>query len=55
MKIEIKKCNNIDSARISLEEHKLNIKFAPKGTGKSTIARAIILGTTGWGILQLFQ
>jgi len=46
MNIEIKNCNNIDSANIFLTENKLNIKFAPNGTGKSTIARAIILGTT---------
>ncbi|MBP6368143.1 MAG: AAA family ATPase [Nitrosomonas sp.] len=44
IQIEIKSCNNIDLAVISLEEHKLNIKFAPNGTGKSTIARAILLG-----------
>ena len=42
--IEIKNCNNIDSANISLVENKLNIKFAPNGTGKSTIAHAIMLG-----------
>lgn len=45
MNIEIKNCNNIDSAAISIAEKKLNIKFAPNGTGKSTIAKAIILGT----------
>lgn len=45
MNIEIKHCNNIDSAKIVLAEHKLNIKFAPNGTGKSTIAKAIIHGT----------
>lgn len=45
MNIEIKHCNNIESAMINLTEGKLNIKFAPNGTGKSTIARAIILGT----------
>lgn len=45
MNIEIKYCNNIDSAKITLVEKKLNIKFAPNGTGKSTIAKAIILGT----------
>ncbi|TXI38615.1 MAG: AAA family ATPase [Nitrosomonas sp.] len=44
MQIEIKNCNNIDLAVISLEEQKLNIKFAPNGTGKSTIARAMLLG-----------
>ncbi len=45
MNIEIKNCNNIDSANINLSENKLNIKFALNGTGKSTIARAIIIGT----------
>lgn len=45
MIIKIKNCNNIDSAAISITEKKLNIKFAPNGTGKSTIARAFILGT----------
>jgi ABC-type Mn2+/Zn2+ transport system ATPase subunit len=42
--IEIRNCNNIDFAAISLEPQKLNIKFAPNGTGKSTIAKAILLG-----------
>ena len=46
MNIEIKNCNNIDSAAISITENKLNIKFAPNGTGKSTIARAISLSTS---------
>lgn len=41
MEIEIKSCNNIDFAKIALSENKLNIKFAPNGTGKSTIAKAI--------------
>lgn len=45
MNIEIKNCNNIDIATISIAENKLNIKFAPNGTGKSTIARAIVLGS----------
>lgn len=44
MNIEIKNCNNIDSALISIDTDKLNIKFAPNGTGKSTMARAIALG-----------
>lgn len=47
IQIEIKNCNNIDSAAISLEEQKLNIKFAPNGTGKSTIAKAVLLGAKG--------
>lgn len=46
MNIEIKNCNNIDLANIVLAEDKLNIKFAPNGTGKSTIAKAISFGTT---------
>lgn len=41
MDIDIKYCNNIDSARISISEGQLNIKFAPNGTGKSTIAKGI--------------
>jgi len=41
MDIDIKFCNNIDLANISICEGKLNIKFAPNGTGKSTIAKAI--------------
>lgn len=44
MNIEIKNCNNIDSAIITLKENKLNIKFAPNGTGKSTLAKAVMLG-----------
>ncbi|MCB2188517.1 MAG: AAA family ATPase [Deltaproteobacteria bacterium] len=45
MDIEIKNCNNIDSAKITIDERKLNIKYAPNGTGKSTIAKAIVRGT----------
>lgn len=41
MDIEISNCNNIDYAKIKISENKLNIKFAPNGTGKSTISRAI--------------
>ena len=37
MEIQIKNCNSIDEAKIKLIESKLNIKFAPNGTGKSTI------------------
>lgn len=44
IQIEVNNCNNIDSASISVAVQKLNIKFAPNGTGKSTIARAILLG-----------
>jgi len=45
IEIEINNCNNIDAAAISLAQGKLNIKFAPNGTGKSTLARAVLLGT----------
>lgn len=43
MKIQVENCNNIDIANVELVENKLNIKLAPNGTGKSTIARAIVL------------
>ncbi|OEE60785.1 AAA family ATPase [Enterovibrio norvegicus] len=43
MKITIENCNSIDLADIALKAGKLNIKFAPNGTGKSTIAKAITL------------
>lgn len=43
MNLNIKNCNNIDEANVVLSEDKLNIKFAPNGTGKSTIANAIKL------------
>ena len=42
MHIEITNCNNIDTANLEISENKLNIKFAPNGTGKSTIAKAIM-------------
>jgi len=41
MTINIKNCNNIDSADVELVPYRLNIKYALNGTGKSTIARAI--------------
>ena len=43
MNLNIKNCNNIDDANVVISEGKLNIKFAPNGTGKSTIAKAIKL------------
>ncbi|MCI5121773.1 MAG: hypothetical protein D3908_11390 [Candidatus Electrothrix sp. AUS4] len=46
IQIEVKNCNNLDSGVISFTPQKLNIKFAPNGTGKSTIARAIIIGAS---------
>ena len=47
MDVEISYCNSIDSARITLAERKLNIRFAPNGTGKSTIARAMQYSLSG--------
>lgn len=59
MDIEICHCNNIDRARITLTSDKLNIKFAPNGTGKSTLSRAISCAarddTQGLQALMLFR
>lgn len=43
MDFVIENCNSIDKANINIVKEKLNIKFAPNGTGKSTIAKAITL------------
>lgn len=45
--VELKKCNNIDHARVTITENELNIKYAFNGTGKSTIAKAICLKSNG--------
>lgn len=47
IQIEVKNCNNIDSAVISLASQKLNIRLASNGTGKSTIAKAVQLRLKG--------
>lgn len=47
MDIEIKNCNNITMAKVAIAPSKLNIKFAPNGTGKSTISKAIQYSITG--------
>ena len=39
--IVISNCNNINEARIVIENNKLNIKYGINGTGKSTIAKAL--------------
>jgi energy-coupling factor transporter ATP-binding protein EcfA2 len=52
MNITIENCNNLDAANISIADNKLNIKFAPNGSGKSTVARAILLGTIEGGSLD---
>ena len=47
MDVTIENCNNIDKANLNISNGKLNIKFAPNGTGKSTIARAIAFKSEG--------
>lgn len=42
MNVIIENCRSIDRASISIEPGKLNIKFAPNGTGKSSIAKALV-------------
>lgn len=46
MDIEINNCNNITMATVAIVPSKLNIKFAPNGTGKSTISKAIQYAVT---------
>jgi ABC-type multidrug transport system ATPase subunit len=53
MDITIENCNNIDEAEIKIAEGKLNIKFAPNGTGKSTISKAINLNVGGKDLNEL--
>lgn len=51
--IEIKNCNNIREAQISLSEGTLNIKFGYNGTGKSTISEAIRRKIEGEDLAEL--
>jgi len=51
--ITINNCNNIANATIELNKNHLNIKFAPNGTGKSTIANAIFCDSTKKGLSEL--
>ncbi len=41
IRVEVKNCNNINSANIELLKNHLNIRYAMNGAGKSTIAAAI--------------
>ncbi|MEX3759263.1 AAA family ATPase [Mycobacteroides abscessus] len=47
LKIEIRDCNSISSANITLRRSALNIKYGANGVGKSTIARALQLHAKG--------
>jgi hypothetical protein len=42
MLVNIEKCNNIESGTIELVELTLNLKYAVNGSGKTTVARAIL-------------
>jgi ABC-type Mn2+/Zn2+ transport system ATPase subunit len=51
-KIQIKNCNSIEKAEISIRKGTLNIKYGPNGLGKSSIARAILSSVAGDGSLK---
>lgn len=53
-KIKIQNCNNINTAIIRIEEGKLNIKYAMNGTGKSSIAKALLYKDNDLLKLQTF-
>ncbi|WP_426197546.1 AAA family ATPase [Massilia sp. DWR3-1-1] len=52
MQISIRNCNSIDEAEITVQMNRLNIKYGPNGTGKSTIAKALLLSFQGEKELQ---
>lgn len=45
--VSVQNCNNVVSGTLELTENILNIRYAMNGTGKSTIAKAIDLSSTG--------
>lgn len=47
LSIEIRDCNSISTANITLRRAALNIKYGPNGVGKSTIANALKLRADG--------
>ena len=51
--IEIRNCNCIKEATISVEPKALNIKYGINGTGKSTISKAISIAAIGGDISVL--
>lgn len=42
MLVKLEKCNNIETGSVELKEQRLNIKYAINGSGKTTIAKAIL-------------
>ena len=52
--VVIKNCNNIKEALINIEQGNLNIKFAINGTGKSTIAKALLNKEKDLSLLKPF-
>jgi energy-coupling factor transporter ATP-binding protein EcfA2 len=52
MQISLRNCNSIDEAIITIQPNRLNIKYGPNGTGKSTVAKAILLSIQGEKALQ---
>lgn len=42
MKVELRRCNNIEAGVVEIVEQTLNLKYAINGSGKTTIARAVL-------------
>jgi hypothetical protein len=42
MLVKLERCNNIESGSVELVEQTLNLKYAVNGSGKTTVARAIL-------------
>lgn len=53
LNVKIKNCNNIKNAELSIEENNMNIFFGRNGSGKSTIAKAILLSSEGRNLADL--
>lgn len=53
MDVIVKNCNCLDEAKICIQENKLNIKYGPNGTGKSTISKALELIIAGEDLSEL--
>ncbi len=50
--VQIKNCNSIEVANISITKNTLNIKYGPNGLGKSSIAKAILASTLNDGSIE---